>query len=414
MITNFKHVFLANRQLSNFFSSSKSNCKKTFHSSINCWSKFCETRCGIIGLPNVGKSLLFNALVGRELAVSANYPFTTIKPNTAKVSVPNLKLQNLAAIVKSKKVTFAQLEFVDVAGLIEGASDGKGLGNQIFDEIKNTSLLVHMIRCFGTDGPYGLISHVLDNVDPVRDINIVNKELIRKDLEVLGRFTPQKLKQKCEQHNFDCRQLSQIIDEVHAALDSGRLARSVLTQQSTAETKEMLHSLQLLTSKPILYVCNVEESSVVSGNVYTKQTKEFLEKSHPNSCVVIVSAKLENELTSMKDTKLMGEFLEEFGLKCSGVEAILQQCQQQLELKQFYTVNANEARAWFVSKNAVARTCAGMVHSDMEHGFIKAEVISYDDFIRFGLKRAKLEQKIRYERPNYILQDNDIVWFKFK
>jgi GTP-binding protein YchF len=399
-------------------------------------------------LPNVGKSLLFNALVGRELAVSANYPFTTIKPNTAKVSVPNLKLQNLAAIVKSKKVTFAQLEFVgeekfsffhsfihlfvtlftlfskleevtdivveDVAGLIEGASDGKGLGNQIFDEIKNTSLLVHMIRCFGTDGPYGLISHVLDNVDPVRDINIVNKELIRKDLEVLGRFTPQKLKQKCEQHNFDCRQLSQIIDEVHAALDSGRLARSVLTQQSTAETKEMLHSLQLLTSKPILYVCNVEESSVVSGNVYTKQTKEFLEKSHPNSCVVIVSAKLENELTSMKDTKLMGEFLEEFGLKCSGVEAILQQCQQQLELKQFYTVNANEARAWFVSKNAVARTCAGMVHSDMEHGFIKAEVISYDDFIRFGLKRAKLEQKIRYEGPNYILQDNDIVWFKFK
>ena len=360
--------------------------------------------CGIVGLPNVGKSTLFNALTQTAAAEAANYPFCTIEPNTGRVAVPDLRLTQLAEIASSKTVIPTQLEFVDIAGLVRGASKGEGLGNQFLANIREVDAIAHVLRCF--DG--GEITHVDGSVDPVRDATTVETELMLADMDSLEKRMAALVK-KSRGGDSDAKADLALMEKIFAHLSDGQPARS--TPNLTSDEAARLPYLQLLTAKPVLYVCNVAESDAASGNAYCQQVAE--KAATESAAYVIVSAAIESEIAQLDDTDKC-EFLAELGLDEAGLARLIRAGYGLLDLLTFFTVGPKEARAWTVSNGATAPQAAGIIHTDFQRGFIRAETISFDDYITCnGEAGAKDAGKLRIEGSDYRVVDGDVFHFRF-
>ena len=361
-------------------------------------------RCGIVGLPNVGKSTLFNALTETQAAQAANYPFCTIEPNIGNVGVPDARLDELARIAGSQKIIPTQLGFVDIAGLVRGASKGEGLGNQFLGNIREVDAIVHVLRCFEDVD----IQHVDNRIDPVSDADTVETELMLSDLESLEKRVPAAQK-KAAQGDKESKIIASVLGQALDLLREGKPAR--LTKPRDEEEERVFGQAQLLTAKPVLYVCNVDEASAAEGNVFSARVFEKAKAEGANA--VIVSAAIESELVSMEaDERLV--FLEEMGLHETGLARVIRSGYDLLHLITFFTVGPKEARAWTVHKGAKAPDAAGEIHSDMQRGFIRAETIAYDDYIALGGEGgAKDAGKLRQEGKEYVIQDGDVLHFKF-
>ncbi len=361
-------------------------------------------RCGIVGLPNVGKSTLFNALTETQAAQAANYPFCTIEPNVGNVGVPDPRLDKLAAIAGSQKIIPTQLGFVDIAGLVRGASKGEGLGNQFLGNIREVDAIVHVLRCFENDD----IQHVDNRVDPVSDAETVETELMLADLESLEKRVPAAQK-KAAQGDKDAKLIATVLGTALDLLREGKPARLALPEGE--DERRVFQQAQLLTAKPVLYVCNVEEESAANGNAFSAKVFEKAQAEGANA--VIVSAAIESELTGMDNEERM-VFLEEMGLHETGLARVIRSGYDLLHLITFFTVGPKEARAWTVHKGAKAPEAAGEIHSDMQRGFIRAETIAYDDYISLGGEGpAKDAGKLRQEGKDYVIADGDVLHFKF-
>lgn len=358
--------------------------------------------CGIVGLPNVGKSTLFNALTATAAAEAANYPFCTIEPNTGRVGVPDERLDTLAAIMKSQKIIPTQLEFVDIAGLVRGASKGEGLGNQFLGHIRSVDAILHVLRCFeDTD-----ITHVDGSVDPIRDLTTIETELMLADMESLERRIPS-LEKKAKTDG-DTKALLDVVKKVLPVLQNGNPASHALL---TTDEKILFDQLQLLTSKPILYVCNVAESEADKGNAYTQKVFDYAAKT--NAKAVIISAAIESEVAQLPKEE-QAEFLQSLGLKETGLNRIIREGYALLGLLTFFTVGPKEARAWTITQGMKAPQAAGVIHSDFERGFICAETIAYVDYVEHqGEANAKIAGKWRQEGRDYIAKDGDVFNFRF-
>ena len=362
-------------------------------------------KCGIVGMPNVGKSTLFNALTQTAAAEAANFPFCTIEPNTGRVSVPDDRLDKIAAIGKSATIIPTQLEFVDIAGLVRGASKGEGLGNQFLANIRETDAIVHVLRCF-EDGD---ITHVDGSVDPVRDAETIETELMLADMESLEKRIPG-LQKKARQNEKEAVLTMELIERSLVALREGHPARTVKIDGEDEE--KAFRMLQLLTSKPILYACNVDEDSAAEGNALSAKVAEMAAAQGARS--VVISAAIESEVALLDSAEDKKEFLEGLGLSETGLTRCIREGYKLLDLLTFFTVGPKEARAWTVYKGATAPNAAGVIHTDFERGFIKAETIAYDDFIAFnGEAGARDNGKLRQEGKTYIVKDGDIFHFKF-
>ncbi|QJE74682.1 redox-regulated ATPase YchF [Aerophototrophica crusticola] len=359
--------------------------------------------CGIVGLPNVGKSTLFNALTSTAAAEAANYPFCTIEPNVGRVGVPDPRLDKLAAIAKSAKTIPTQLEFVDIAGLVRGASKGEGLGNQFLANIREVDAIVHVLRCFeDTD-----ITHVEGSIGPVRDAETVETELMLSDLDSLEkRVLP--LSKKAKNGDKEAKAQVDLMEKVLAVLREGKPAR---TAKIDKEEAEAFKQLQLLTGKPVLYVCNVEEASAGTGNSFSQAVAEMAKAQGAAS--VVISAAIEAELSQLSaEDKL--DYLQSLGLEEPGLNRVIRAGYGLLNLITFFTVGPKEARAWTVRKGAKAPEAAGVIHTDFERGFIKAETIDYDSYVALGGEAgAKEAGKMRMEGKEYVVQDGDIFHFRF-
>jgi ribosome-binding ATPase len=361
-------------------------------------------RCGIVGLPNVGKSTLFNALTETQAAQAANYPFCTIEPNVGQVGVPDPRLDALAKIAGSAKIIPTQLGFVDIAGLVRGASKGEGLGNQFLGNIREVDAVVHVLRCFEDDD----IQHVDNKIDPISDAETVETELMLSDLESLEKRVPAAQK-KAAQGDKEAKITASVLGQALDLLRDGKPAR--LTQPKDEEEARVFAQAQLLTAKPVLYVCNVEEASAAEGNAFS--AKVFEKAAAEGANAVIVSAAIESELVGMDPEERM-VFLEEMGLHETGLARIIRSGYDLLHLLTFFTVGPKEARAWTVHKGAKAPEAAGEIHSDMQRGFIRAETIAYDDYVALnGESGAKDAGKLRQEGKEYVVQDGDVMHFKF-
>jgi hypothetical protein len=359
--------------------------------------------CGIVGLPNVGKSTLFNALTETAAAEAANYPFCTIEPNTGRVSVPDPRLDRIAAIAKSAKIIPTQLEFVDIAGLVKGASKGEGLGNQFLANIREVDAIVHVLRCFD-----GEVTHVEGSVDPIRDAEIVETELLLSDLDSVERQIISTAK-KAKGNDKDAKDRLAVLELVVEALRDGRPARSV---EIPKELQPVFRQLQLLTTKPVLYVANVEEECAATGNAYSTSVAE--RAAAEGGACVIISAAIEAEVATLSDAAEKAEFLESLGLEETGLTRIIRAGYELLDLLTFFTVGPKEARAWTVQRGAKAPNAAGAIHTDFERGFIRAETIAFDDFIaNNGEQGAKDAGKMRQEGKEYLVADGDIFHFRF-
>ncbi len=361
-------------------------------------------KCGIVGLPNVGKSTLFNALTETQAAQAANYPFCTIEPNVGQVGVPDPRLDKLAAIAGSQKIIPTQLGFVDIAGLVRGASKGEGLGNQFLGNIREVDAIIHVLRCFENDD----IQHVDEQIDPVSDADTVETELMLSDLESLEKRVPAAQK-KAAQGDKEAKLLAAVLLPALELLREGKPAR--LARPSDPEELQVFNAAQLLTAKPVLYVCNVEEDSAAKGNAFSEAV--FAKAKAEGANAVIVSAAIESELVSMEmEDRLV--FLEEMGLHETGLGRIIRSGYDLLHLLTFFTVGPKEARAWTVHAGAKAPDAAGEIHSDMQRGFIRAETIAYDDYIALnGESGAKDAGKLRQEGKEYVIADGDVLHFKF-
>ncbi len=361
-------------------------------------------RCGIVGLPNVGKSTLFNALTETQAAQAANYPFCTIEPNVGQVGVPDPRLDKLAAIAGSQKIIPTQLSFVDIAGLVRGASKGEGLGNQFLGNIREVDAIIHVLRCFENDD----IQHVDNKVDPVSDAETVETELMLADLDSLEKRVPAAQK-KAAGGDKEAKLMASVLGQALALLREGKPAR--LTVPKDEEEARIFNQAQLLTAKPVLYVCNVEEDAAAEGNAFSAKVFEKAKAEGANA--VIVSAAIESELVGMEaDERLV--FLEEMGLHETGLARVIRSGYDLLHLITFFTVGPKEARAWTVHKGAKAPDAAGEIHSDMQRGFIRAETIAFDDFITLGGETAAKDAgKLRQEGKDYVVQDGDVMHFKF-
>ncbi len=361
-------------------------------------------RCGIVGLPNVGKSTLFNALTETQAAQAANYPFCTIEPNVGQVGVPDPRLDKLAAIAGSAKIIPTQLSFVDIAGLVRGASKGEGLGNQFLGNIREVDAIIHVLRCFINDD----IQHVDERIDPVSDAETVETELMLSDLESLEKRVPAAQK-KAAQGDKEAKLMAAVLGRALDVLREGKPAR--LARPSDEEELRIFEQAQLLTAKPVLYVCNVEEESAATGNAFTEAV--FAKAKAENANAVIVSAAIESELVGMEpDERIV--FLEEMGLHETGLARVIRSGYDLLHLITFFTVGPKEARAWTVHAGAKAPEAAGEIHSDMQRGFIRAETIAYDDYIALGGEGpAKDAGKLRQEGKEYLIADGDVLHFKF-
>lgn len=361
-------------------------------------------RCGIVGLPNVGKSTLFNALTETQAAQAANYPFCTIEPNVGQVAVPDPRLDQLASIAKSAKIIATQLGFVDIAGLVKGASKGEGLGNQFLGNIREVDAIVHLLRCFENDD----IQHVANKVDPLADAEVVETELLLADLESLEKRVPNLVK-KGQQGDKESKIAASVLTQALELLREGKPAR--LTQPKDEEEARVFAQAQLITAKPILYVCNVNEEDAADGNALSEQV--FAKAKAEGANAVVVSAAIEAELVGMDETERL-EFLGEMGLKETGLARVIRAGYDLLHLITFFTVGPKEARAWTVERGAKAPQAAGAIHSDFERGFIRAETIAFDDYVALGGEAgARDAGKLRQEGKEYVVQDGDVLHFKF-
>ena len=352
-------------------------------------------KCGIVGLPNVGKSTLFNALTNSNKAQAANFPFCTIDPNIGVVSVPDFRLENLAKISKSKKIIPTTISFVDIAGLVKGASKGEGLGNKFLSHIREVDAVIHMIRCFDSSD----IQNVNPTVDPVRDLEIIETEMKLADLESI-----QKRLEKNNKKNIDEEQIK-ILQSSLDLINNDQDLKSLKSEF----TKKQLNLSGLLSLKPKIFVCNVDEKSVQNGNSYTKS---FLEKFGLEN-TLIVSADIENQINEL-DSEERKNYMEMIGLKETGLDMLIQKGYKILELDTFFTSGPEETRAWTIQKNCLAPKAAGEIHTDFEKGFIRAETISYNDFVENdGWVNSKTNGKMRLEGKDYIVKDGDVLNFRF-
>ena len=361
-------------------------------------------KCGIVGLPNVGKSTLFNALTETQAAQAANYPFCTIEPNVGQVAVPDERLEKIAAIAKSAKVIATQLGFVDIAGLVKGASAGEGLGNQFLGNIREVDAIVHVLRCFEDDD----IQHVANKVDPIADAEVVETELMLADLESLEKRVPNAAK-RATAGDKEAKILASVLGQALELLREGKPAR--LTEPKDDEEAKAFEQAQLLTAKPVLYVCNVAEEEAASGNALSEAV--FAKAEAEGAQAVVVSAAIEAELVAMPQED-RAEYLEELGLTESGLARVIRAGYTLLGLNTFFTAGPKEARAWTFSVGAKAPQAAGEIHTDFEKGFIRAETIAYEDYIALnGEAGAREAGKLRQEGKEYLVQDGDVMLFKF-
>lgn len=362
-------------------------------------------KCGIVGLPNVGKSTLFNALLSTQQAEAANYPFCTIEPNVGRVGVPDARLQALAAVAGSAQIIPTQLEFVDIAGLVRGASKGEGLGNQFLSHIREVDAIVYVLRCFEDDD----ITHVEGKIDPIRDADIIETELVLADLESIEKRLPN-LQKKAKGGDKESKEIAEVMERVLAVVSEGRAARFV--ELKDAAEQKILKNMQLLTSKPVMYVCNVEEDRAATGNalsesVYARAKKE-------GAAAVTVSAKIEAEVSALTDEADKNSFLEALGLKETGLARVISTGYSLLNLITFFTVGPKETHAWTVRNGACGPEAAGAIHTDFEKGFIRAETIAYADYIACkGEQGAKEAGKMRLEGKEYRVKDGDVMHFRF-
>lgn len=362
-------------------------------------------QCGIVGLPNVGKSTLFNCLSSAR-AQSANFPFCTIEPNVGVITVPDDRLNRLVEMCNPRSVVPATVEIVDIAGLVKGASRGEGLGNKFLANIRETDAILHVLRCFDDDN----ITHVDGSVDPVRDKEIIDYELTLKDLETVESRMARTLKQAQTGGDKVARLQYDVLVRIKEALDQGRPARSVVLE--TPDEQKFFRELFLLTAKPVLYVCNVDDASAVSGNRYTEAVAEAI--AGEDASMMIVAAQTESEIAELDTWEERREFLAEIGLEESGVSRLIRAAYALLDLQTFFTAGADEVRAWTFRRGSKAPKCAGIIHTDFEKGFIRAEVIKYDDYVTFGGENAVREAgRLGVEGKDYVVCDGDIMHFRF-
>jgi GTP-binding protein YchF len=361
-------------------------------------------RCGIVGLPNVGKSTLFNALTETAAAQAANYPFCTIEPNVGRVAVPDPRLRQISEIAKSAQTIETQIKFVDIAGLVRGASKGEGLGNQFLANIREVDAIVHVLRCF--EG--GDVTHVEGRVDPIADAETVETELMLADLDSLERRVPNLVK-KAQQGDKEAKIEASVLGQALDLLRDSKPAR--LTKPKDAEEEKALQRAQLLTAKPVLYVCNVDESEAAEGNAHSARV--FEKAKAENAIAVVISAAIEAEIATLPSDEREA-FLSDLGLEETGLSRIIRAGYDLLGLITFFTAGPKESRAWTVHRGAKAPEAAGEIHTDFERGFIRAETIAFDDYVTVGGEAgAKEAGKMRSEGKEYVVQDGDVLLFRF-
>ncbi|WP_316846676.1 redox-regulated ATPase YchF [Pedobacter psychrodurus] len=361
-------------------------------------------QCGIVGLPNVGKSTLFNCLSNAK-AQAANFPFCTIEPNVGVITVPDDRLTKLAELVKPNKVQPNTIEIVDIAGLVKGASKGEGLGNQFLGNIRATNAIIHVLRCFDD----GNVIHVDGSVDPIRDREIIDTELQLKDLDTVDKRIQKVEKMAKTGGDKDAKRTYEILTVVKAHLEAGKSIRTAVLPQ---DDFDFIEDLGLLTQKPVMYVCNVDEASVINGNKYVDLVKANV--ADENAEVLVISAKIESEIAELDSYEERQEFLADLGLTESGVNKLIRAAYKLLNLYTYFTAGVQEVRAWTITKGFTAPQAAGVIHTDFEKGFIRAEVIKYNDFVTLGSENAcKDAGKLGVEGKTYVVEDGDIMHFRF-
>lgn len=360
-------------------------------------------KCGIVGLPNVGKSTLFNALSNAK-AVAANFPFCTIEPNVAIVTVPDPRLDKLSELVQPQKVVPTVVEIMDIAGLVKGASKGEGLGNQFLGNIKNTNAIIHVVRCFKDDN----IVHVDGDVNPVRDKEVIDMELQFKDLDSIDKKI-QKYEKLIKANVREDMRCLEVLKEIKQHIEAGKSIREYSFHDGE---ERFIEDLNLITAKPVIYVCNVDEASVINGNAYVNQLKEAVK--NENAEVILISAAIEADIASLETQEDREVFLADMGLEEPGIHKLIRACYKILDLITYFTAGVKEVRAWTIRRGTLAPGAAGEIHTDFEKGFIRAEVIHYADYVQYGSETAVKEHgKMAVEGKEYVVHDGDIMHFRF-
>ncbi|MHC5353817.1 redox-regulated ATPase YchF [Myroides sp. LJL115] len=361
-------------------------------------------KAGIVGLPNVGKSTLFNCLSNAK-AQSANFPFCTIEPNIGVVNVPDPRLLKLEELVNPERVLPATVDIVDIAGLVKGASKGEGLGNQFLGNIRECNAIIHVLRCFDNDN----IVHVDGNVNPIRDKETIDIELQLKDLDTVEKRL-EKVKKAAKTGNKEAQVEAALLERIRETLLQGKSARVV--EPNNQDEAELLEDFQLITAKPVLYVCNVDESAAVNGNAYVEQVRELVKDEHAE--VIVLAVGTEADITELESYEERQMFLEDIGLSEPGVSKLIRSAYKLLKLQTYFTAGVKEVRAWTIKVGDTAPQAAGVIHSDFEKGFIRAEVIAYQDFVDYGSEsKVKEAGKLRVEGKEYIVKDGDVMHFRF-